>query len=153
MIRNTLALAFSVLLTFSIGCGSNGGEKAYFGPGSGAAPSTSGCASDVDGDTTAQATTLNAVPYSGTIDCAGDQDVFAVYINPGTISISAQSNGDTLVALFASDGATVLSAADAPGTAGVIQAYTITTPGVYYIGVSAGSAAPQSTPAYTLQVQ
>lgn len=157
MIRKTLALAFSVLLTFSVGCSSSGSRdgKGYFGPGSGAAPNR-GCASDVDGDTTQVATTLSSVPYAGTIDCAGDQDVFAVFINPGTISIAAQSSGDTLVVLFASDGVTVLSANDddpAGGNSARIAGYTITQAGVYYIGISAGAAAPESTPSYTLQVQ
>jgi hypothetical protein len=144
-----LPLVLTTAVGFAVGCSDRSRRSRS---GSTASPTTQqGCPSDVDGDGPTNATALSNVPYSSSIDCAGDQDTFVVFLNPGTVMIAARGASDTLLTLFGPDGTTVLAQEDGPSAE--ISAYTVTASGDYYISVAAGSAAPQGTPRYTLEIQ
>jgi hypothetical protein len=166
MIRTSLALFLSFLVLLAVGCsgatGSRASGKAYFGPGSGAAPVTTttpaggGCPGDTEGDDLANATAVAGLPFASNIDCAGDQDFlsfFVVAAAPQSFDFILTTTGDTQLVLFDQAG-TQLGANDDDPMGGTGSRVTATVAqGTYIVAIAAGAAVPQSTPDYSFDVQ
>lgn len=165
MIRTSLAVSLSLVVALVVGCsgatGSRPSGKAYFGPGSGAAPVTTttvggGCPGDTEGDDLANASAVAGLPFASNIDCAGDQDFlsfFVVAAAPTSFDFIVTTTGDTQMVLFDQAG-TQLGVNDDDPMGGTGSRVTATVPqGTYIVAIAAGAAVANSTPDYSFDVQ